>query len=52
MEALKYLAQGGDMGQALLQAIADKQFLLKEVEKGSKILIEQPDKTRRRVLLR
>ena len=53
VQALKELAdkRGVTMTQVLRQSIENEQFLREEVNRGSKILLEEPDKSKRIVIL-
>jgi predicted DNA-binding protein len=54
VEALKLIAakRGTTMAEVVRQAIATEKFLVDEVEKGSKILIEDKDRSVRQVVFR
>lgn len=54
LAALRELAEkrGITLGQALGQAIASEKFLMDEVSRGGKVLIERPNQTVREVVLR
>ncbi len=54
VEALKLIAakRGTTMAEVVRQAIATEKFLVDEVEKGNKILIEDKDRSVRQVVFR
>jgi predicted transcriptional regulator len=54
VRALKEIAErrGTTMAEVVRQAIATEKFLVDEVEKGNKILIEDQDKSLRQVVFR
>jgi predicted transcriptional regulator len=54
VDALNEIAdsRGVTLSEALRQAIASEKFLVDEVRKGSKILVERPDQGIREIVIR